>query len=122
MTKASLNDLLPDVSYDSLKSDIKQQKLIECIPTGKSKQYLRKAYTEKQINKLSAKEVDKLFSNYEAKLSGQIVSLDKSIIKMFSMGACAALGMSNQDTLSEDLKSDPFLNSAFQRFTCELYY
>ena len=30
--------------------------------------------------------------------------------------------MSNQDTLNEDLESDPFLNSALQRFTCELYY
>ena len=38
------------------------------------------------------------------------------------MGACAALGISNQDALSEELESDPFLNSALQRFTCELYY
>ena len=69
------------------------------------------------------KEVDKLFNNYEAKLSGQMVkSLGKSIINMYSMGACAALGISNQDALSEDLKNDPFLNSALQRFTCELYY
>ena len=30
--------------------------------------------------------------------------------------------MSNQDALSEDLESDPFLNSTLQRFTCELYY
>ena len=41
---------------------------------------------------------------------------------MYSMGAYAVLGMSNQDALSEDLESDPFLNSALQRFTCELYY
>ena len=45
-----------------------------------------------------------------------------SIINMYSMGACAALGISNQDSLSEDLENDPFLNSAFQRFACELYY
>ena len=32
------------------------------------------------------------------------------------------LGISNQDALSEDLENDPFLNSALQRFTCELYY
>ena len=38
------------------------------------------------------------------------------------MGACAALGISNQDVLSEDMESNPFLNSALQRFTCELYY
>ena len=67
--------------------------------------------------------IDKLFNNYEAKLSGQMVkSLGKLIINMYSMGACAALGISNQDALSEDLESDPFLNSALQRFTCELYY
>ena len=38
------------------------------------------------------------------------------------MGACAVLGMNNQDTLREDLESDPLLNSAIQRFTCNLYY
>ena len=67
--------------------------------------------------------MDKLFTNYEAKLSGQMLnSLGKSIIRMYSMGACAILGMSNQDALSDDLESNPFLSSAFQRFTCELYY
>ena len=48
--------------------------------------------------------------------------LGKSIINMYSMRACAALRISNQDALSEDLGNDPFLNSALQRFTCELYY
>ena len=38
------------------------------------------------------------------------------------MGACAALGITNQDALREDLENNPFLNSALQRFTCELYY
>ena len=49
-------------------------------------------------------------------------SLGCSIINMYLMGVCAALGVSDQDALSEDLKNDPFLNSALQRFTCELYY
>ena len=101
----------------------KRQKLLEWILTGNSKMYLGKVYTKDQINKLSDEEVDKLFNNYEAKLSGQMVkSPGKSIINMYSIGACAALGISNQDALSEDLESDPFLNSALQRFTCELYY
>ena len=51
-----------------------------------------------------------------------VKSLGKSIINMYSMGACSALGITNQDALSEDLENNPFLNSAFQRFTCELYY
>ena len=82
-----------------------------------------KVYTEDQITKLSKEEVEKLFNNYEAKLSGLMVkSLGKSIINMYLMGACAALGINNQEAFSEDLDNDPFLNSALQRFTCELYY
>ena len=82
-----------------------------------------KVYTQEQLKKLSEEEVEKLFNNYEAKLSGQMVkSLGRSIINMYSMGACVALRISNQDALSEDLENDPFLNSALQRFTCELYY
>ena len=32
------------------------------------------------------------------------------------------LGVGNQQELSTDLESDPFLNTAMQRFTCDLYY
>ena len=38
------------------------------------------------------------------------------------MGVCSVLGIINQEAVSEDLENDPFLNSALQRFTCELYY
>ena len=51
-----------------------------------------------------------------------VKSLGRSVINMYSMGVCAALGISNQDALSEDFENAPFLNSALQRFTCELYY
>ena len=39
-----------------------------------------------------------------------------------SVSVSAVLGISDQDALSEDLENDPFLNSALQRATCELYY
>ena len=59
--------------------------------------------------------MDKLFSNYEAKLSGQMAkSSGKLIINMYSMGACATLEMSNQDALSKNLESDNFLNSTLK--------
>ena len=32
------------------------------------------------------------------------------------------LGIGNQQDLSNDLECDPFLNTALQRFTCDLYY
>ena len=38
------------------------------------------------------------------------------------MGACAVIGMSDRDVLSEDLESGPFPNSALQRFTCKLHH
>ena len=116
-------ELIGNLGYETPQSDTKSQKLIECVLTGNSELYLGKVYTEEQLAKLSEEEVEKLFNNYEAKLSDQMVkSLGKSIINMYSMGACSALGIRNQQALSKDLENDPFLNSALQRFTCELYY
>ena len=72
----------------------------------------------RKIKELNEEEVETLFNNYKAKLLGQMVkSLGRLIINMYSMGACSALGITNQDALSEDLE-----NNALQRFTCELYY
>ena len=116
-------ELISNLGYETPQSDTKHQKLLECILTRNNKLYLGKVYTEEQLAKLNEEEVEKLFNNYEAKLSGQMVkSLGFSIINMYSMGACSALGITNQEALSEDLENDPFLNSALQRFTCELYY
>ena len=108
---------------DPQQDDNKKQKLLECVMTGNSKLYLGKIYTEDQINKLTSEEIDKLFNLYESKLSSLMVkSLGKSIINMYSLGACSILGINNQEALTNDLEKDPFLNSALQRFTCDLYY
>ena len=116
-------ELIGNLGYETLQSDTKCQKLLECILTGNSKLYLGKVYTEEKIKEINEEEVEKRFNNYEAKLSGQMVKLlGYSIINIYSMGACSVLGITNQDALSEDLENDPFLNSALQRFTCELYY
>ena len=116
-------ELIGYSGYGTPQSDMEHQKLLECILTGNSKLYLGKVYTEEKIKELNKEEVEKLFNNYEAKLSGQMVKLlGCSIINMYSIRACSALGLTNQDVLSEDLENDPFLNSALQRFTCKLYY
>ena len=116
-------ELIGNLGYGAPQSDTKHQKLLKCVLTGNSKLYLGKVYTEDQLAKLNEEEVEKRFNNYEAKLSGQMVkSLGCSVINMYSMEACAVLGITNQEALSEDLENDPFLNSALQRFTCELYY
>ena len=116
-------ELISNLGYESPQLDTKHQKILKCVLTRNSKLYLGKFYTEEQLVKLNKEEVGKLFNNYEAKLSGQMVkSLGHLIISMYSMGACAVLGIANQDNLSEDLANNPFLNSALERFTCELYY
>ena len=63
-------ELIGNLGYETPQSDTKRQKLLECILTGNSKLYLGKVYTEDQLDKLNEEEVEKLFDNYEAKLSG----------------------------------------------------
>ena len=67
--------------------------------------------------------VSTLLNRYESVLSAQMTkSLGKSIMNLYSNVACSVLGVGNQQELSTDLESDPFLNTALQRFTCDLYY
>ena len=118
-----VEELISNLGYGARQSGTKRQKLLDCILTRNSKLYLGKVYTEEKIKELNEEKVEKLFNNFEAKLSGQMVkSLGRSIINMYSTGACSALGITKLDASSEDLENDPFLNSALQRFTCELYY
>ena len=65
-------ELISNLGYETPQSDRKRQKLLECVLTGRSKLYLGKVYTEDQLVKLREEEVEKLFDNYEGKLSGQI--------------------------------------------------
>ena len=62
-------ELISNSGYETLQSDTKRQKLLECVLTGNSKLYLGKVYTEEKIKQLNVEEVEKLFNNYEAKLS-----------------------------------------------------
>ena len=66
-------ELISNLGYGAPQSDTKHQKLFECVLTGNSKLYRGKVYAEEQFAKLSKEEVGKLFNNYEAKLSGQMV-------------------------------------------------
>ena len=96
----------------------KRERLVACVLSGNSKTYLGKEYTEKQINEIDCNSVNTLINRYESVLSAQMTkSLRKSIINLYSNIACSVLGIGNQQELSTDLESDPFLNTALQRFT-----
>ena len=67
--------------------------------------------------------VNTLLNRYESVLSAQMTkSLGKSVINLYSNIACSVLGVGNQQDLSDNLECDPFLNTAMQRLTCDLYY
>ena len=101
----------------------KRDRLITCVLSGNSKQYLGKEYTEQQINKMDSNNINILSNKYESVLSAQMTkSLGKSVINLYSNVACSVLGVGNQQDLSNDLECDPFLNTAMQIFTCDLYY
>ena len=101
----------------------KKERLVACVLSGNSKMYLGKEYTEEQINKMDCNDVNTLLNRYESVLSAQMTkSLGKSVINLYSNIACSVLGIGNQQELSTDLECDPFLNTAMQRFTCDLYY
>ena len=101
----------------------KRERLVACVLSGNSKMYLGKEYTEQQINEMDCNSVNTLVNRYKPILSAQMTkSLGKSVINLYSNIACSVLGVGNQQELSTDLECDPFLNTAMQRFTCNLYY
>ena len=85
------------------KNDVrdKRDRLITCILSGNSKQYLGQEYTEQQINEMDSHNINALSNRYESVLSAQITkSLGKSVINLYSNVACSVLGVGNQQDLS----------------------
>ena len=115
-----------DTKIDELEdNDVrdKRERLVACALSGNSKMYSGKEYTEQQINEMDCTNVNILINRYESILSAQMTkSFGKSLINLYSNIACSVLKVGNQQELSTDLESDPFLNTALQRFTCDLYY
>ena len=90
-------ELIGNLGYGAPQSDTKCEKLFECVLTRNSKLYLGQVYTEEQLTKRSEEEVEKLFNNYEAKLSGQMMrSLRCSIINMYSFNGSLRSTRNNQ--------------------------
>ena len=71
----------------------KRDRLVACVLSGNSKQYLGKEYTEQQINEMDSNFINILSNRYEPVLSAQMAkSSGKSVINLYSNVACSALG------------------------------
>ena len=61
----------------------KRERLIICVLSGNSKQYLGKEYTEQQINEMDGNNINILSNRYESVSSAQMTkSLGKSVINL----------------------------------------
>ena len=115
-TRKKKAETLPTVAEEE-NDDItkKKNRLVTCVLSGNSQQYLGKEYTEHQIREMDNDSINALSTKCECYLSGQMTkSLGKSLINLYSNVACGVLGISNQQDLNNDLESDPFLNTALQ--------
>ena len=119
--KKKADPKMNELKYNDVRD--KRERLVACVLSGNSKMYVGKEYTEEQINKMDCNDVTTLLNRYESVLSAQMTkSLGKSVINLYSNIACSVLGIGNQQDLSDDLECDPFLNTALQQLTCDLYY
>ena len=67
----------------------KRERLITCVLSGNSKQYLGKDNTEQQINEMDSSNIMTLSNRYESVLSAQMTkSVGKSVIYLYSNISC----------------------------------
>ena len=72
----------------------KREKLVACVISGNSKQYLGKEYSGQQIKEMDCTNVNTLLNRYESVLSAQMTkSWGKSIINLYSYIACSVLAL-----------------------------
>ena len=97
----------------------KRERQVACVLSGNSKMYLGKEYTEQQINEMDYNEVNTLLRVHFKCSNDQIIGQKhyKFIFKLSLQ--CARCWQSAR--IKYRLRV-PFLNTAMQRFTCDLYY
>ena len=62
----------------------KRERLVTCVLSGNSKQYLGKDYAEQQMNEMDCNNVNILSNRYESFSSAQITKLlGKSVINLY---------------------------------------
>ena len=89
---------LPKINEEDTNDTVeKRDRLVACVLSGNSKQYLGKEYIEQQINQMDINYISTLSNRYETVLSAQMTkSLGKSVINLYSNIACSVLGVGSQ--------------------------
>ena len=105
-----------------------KEKLIQFVAGGKSRRYLGKLMTIKEIEQLDEEALRKLYARYEATLGGLITrQLKKHMCYAYSRAVrfiCPTLKFEVKDIvgLSTSLSECPFIDLALSSLTCKLYH
>ena len=105
-----------------------KEKLIQVVAGGKSRRYLGKLLTVKEIEQLDEEALRKLYARYEAALGGLITNkLKKHMCYAYSRAVrfiCPTLNFEVKDIvgLSTSLSEGPFIDLALSSLTCKLYH
>ena len=104
-----------------------KEKLIQVVGGGKSRRYLGKTFSTKEI-KLDEEALMKLYARYEAALGGLITNkLKKHMCYAYSRTVrfiCPTLNFEVKDiqSLTSSLSEGPFIDLALSSLTCKLYH
>ena len=105
-----------------------KEKLIQVVASGKSRQYLGKAFNTKEIEELNQEQIQKLYARYEAVLGGLITKqLKLHMCIAYSRAVkfiCPTLNFELDDIkgLANSLSEGPFIDLALSSLTCKLYH
>ena len=105
-----------------------KDKLIQVVAGGKSRRYLGKLMTMKEIEQLDEEALKKLYARYEAALGGLITNkLKKHMCYAYSRAVrfiCPTLNFEVKDiqSLTSHLSEGPFIDLALSSLTCKLYH
>ena len=117
-----------DAQLDDNAQTKMKEKLIQVVAGGKSRRYLGKLLTMKEIEQLDDEAVKKLYARYEATLGGLITrQLKKHMCYAYSRAVrfiCPTLNFEVKDIvgLSTSLNEGPFIDLALSSLTCKLYH
>ena len=105
-----------------------KEKLIQVVAGGKSRRYLGKIMTTKEIEQFDEEALRKLYARYKAALGGLIThKLKKHMCYAYSRAVrfiCPTLNFEVKyiQSLTSSLSEGPFIDLALSSLTCKLYH
>jgi hypothetical protein len=104
-----------------------RERLISIAVSGQSREYFSKNISSAEIEKMSEKDLKKLYSKYETKLGALTSKTIKSHCISAYVGVLGYLlpekfKIEDKENLKKELNDGPFLSLALSKSSCEIYH